>query len=61
MLDIFPDKLKIAKLFKKGDSKSFDHYRPISLLPSITKNEKVIYDQTYSYFQKYVYVFVINY
>ena len=52
---IFPDKLKIAKikpLFKKGDSKSFNNYRPISLLPSISKIfEKVLYDQTYSYFQ----------
>ena len=52
---IFPDKLKIAKikpLFKKGDSKAFNNYRPISLLPSISKIfEKVIYDQTYSYFQ----------
>ena len=51
----FPDKLKIVKikpLFKKGDSKSFNNYRPISLLPSISKIfEKVIYDQTYTYFQ----------
>ena len=53
----FPDKLKIAKikpLFKKGDSQSFNNYRPISLLPSKSKIfEKIIYDQTYSYFHFY--------
>ena len=53
---IFPDKLKIAKvkpIFKKGDTSSFSNYRPISLLPSISKIfEKAIYDQTYSYFQQ---------
>ena len=58
----FPYKLKIAKikpLFKKGDSKSFNNYRPISLLPSISKNfEKVIYDQTYTYFQNNIFTLV---
>ena len=53
---IFPDKLKIAKvkpIFKKGDISSFSNYRPISLLPPISKIfEKAIYDQTYSYFQQ---------
>ena len=37
---IFPSKLKIAKvlpLFKKGDPHLFDNYRPISLLPVISK------------------------
>ena len=46
---IFPDKLKIAKvkpLFKKREISSFNNYRPISLLPSISKIfEKAIYDQ----------------
>ena len=53
---IFPDKLKIAKikpLYKKGDKSNFNNYRPISLLPSISKIfEKVIFQQTYSYFEK---------
>ena len=52
---IFLDRLKLAKvkpIFKKDDKNSFTNYRPISLLPSISKNfEKVIYDQLYAYFQ----------
>ena len=45
---IFPDKLKIAKvipiLHMKGDPSLFENYRPISLLPSISKVlEKIIF------------------
>ena len=51
---IFPEKLKIAKvlpLFKKNDCKIMDNYRPISLLPAISKVfEKVVYNQSYTYF-----------
>ena len=51
---IFPEKLKIAKvipLFKKGNDRLFDNYRPISLLPSISKViEKIVYKQLYNYF-----------
>ena len=51
---IFPDKLKIAKvipLFKKGDKSIFSYYRPISLLPSISKLfEKVILSTTIQIF-----------
>ena len=53
---IFPYKLKVAKikpLYKKGDTSNFNNYRPISLLPSISKIfEKVIFQQTYSYFEQ---------
>ena len=53
---IFPEKLKIAKvipIFKKGDEELFSNYRPISILPAISKIiEKVIYQQIYSFFQQ---------
>ena len=51
---IFPDRLKIAKvipLFKKVDQHILDNYRPISLLPVISKVfEKIVFDQLYQYF-----------
>ena len=51
---IFPNKLKLAKvqpLFKKGDTTLLDNYRPISILPSLSKVfEKVVYKQLYDYF-----------
>ena len=50
----FPDLLKIAKvkpLFKRGDTALLNNYRPISLLPTISKVfERVIYSQLYAYF-----------
>ena len=50
---MFPDKLKIAKVIpihKKGDATAFNKYRPISLLPAISKVlEKIIYDQLSCY------------
>ena len=53
---IFPEKLKIARvipIFKKGDEELFSNYRPISILPAISKIiEKVIYQQIYSFFQR---------
>ena len=51
---IFPSKLKIAKvlpLYKKEDCHVFGNYRPISLLPTVSKIfEKVVYKQVYDYF-----------
>ena len=50
---IFPEALKIAKvkpLYKKGDNFCLNNYRPISLLPTISKNfERVMFTQLYSY------------
>ena len=48
---IFPSKLKIAKvipLHKKNEKDLLDNYRPISLLPSISKVfERIVYNQLY--------------
>ena len=42
---------KIKPLFKGGDKSLFSNYRPISLLPSLSKNfERVIFDQLLGYF-----------
>lgn len=53
---IFPDKLKIAKVtpvYKKDDETLFTNYRPISLLPTISKIfEKIIFNQMYTYFKE---------
>ncbi len=50
---VFPDKLKIAKvtpIFKKDDETLFTNYRPISILPSLSKIfEKIIFKQLYQY------------
>ena len=52
---IFPDKLNIAKvvpIFKKGDDTLPNNYRPISILPVISKViEKIICNQLSSYFE----------
>ena len=52
---IFPDRLKIAKVipvYKKDDAKMFENYRPISILPAISKIlEKTIFNQLHDYFQ----------
>ena len=52
--DIFPDSFKISKitpLFKKGDASLLSNYRPISLLPTISKIfKRILYNQLYEYF-----------
>ena len=56
-IGIFPDAFKLSKvipLFKKGDSSLLVNYRPISLLPTISKVfERVIHDQMYEYFNQF--------
>ena len=51
---VFPSQLKIAKvipIFKKDDNKIFNNYRPISLLPVLSKVvEKVICSQINNFF-----------
>ena len=52
---IFPDSLKIAKIipiFKKGDTEIIENYRPISILPAISKIfENILSLQIHEYFQ----------
>ena len=52
---IFPDYLKIAKVIpihKKDDDTLFDNYRPISILPAISKIfERVMFNQLHEYFK----------
>ena len=44
---------KIIPIFKKDDPSLFENYRPISLLPAISKVlEKLIFIQLYSYFNE---------
>ena len=50
---IIPDAFKVSNvmpIFKKGDCSHMSNYRPISLLPKISKIfERVIHDQMYKY------------
>ena len=53
---VFPQKLKIAKIipvYKKDDKHLFQNYRPISILPSISKLiEKCAFNRLYSFLSK---------
>ena len=52
----FPSEWKTAKvipLFKKGQRYLLDNYRPISILPVVSKlMERILYDQMYEYFDQ---------
>lgn len=52
---IFPDLMKMARvvpLFKKGDRESIGNYRPVSILPALSKIlEKVMSEQIIEYFE----------
>ena len=44
---------KIKPLFKKGDVTLLNNYRPISLLPCLSKIfERVLFNQQYEYFER---------
>ena len=51
-----PDEMKVSKikpLFKKGDVTLLNNYRPISLLPCVSKFfERVLFNQLYEYFDR---------
>ena len=57
---IFPDKLKISRIIpihKKDDIHIIDNYRPISLLPAISKIlEKISYNQFFAYLSQLKYI-----
>ena len=52
----YPDQMKIAKviaLFKGGDAKNIENYRPISLLPIINRIlEKIIYNRIFKFLDR---------
>lgn len=54
--NIFPDELKYAKvspLYKKGDKDDVSNYRPISILPTISKVfEKIIHERIVNFLEK---------
>lgn len=54
---VFPEKMKHARvsvLYKSGDRNIFSNYRPISILPVISKGlEKIIYQRVMSFCEKY--------
>ena len=52
----FPMEWKVARVtpfFKKGQRTMLDNYRPISILPVVSKlMERILYDQMYDYLKK---------
>ena len=54
---VFPSELKIAKvipIFKSGDKQQFSNYRPVSLLPSVSKIfERLMYNRISSFIHKH--------
>ena len=56
--DVFPDSLKIAKItpaHKKDEPTDKENYRPLSVLPLLSKVfERLLYDQLGEYLQKYL-------
>jgi hypothetical protein len=54
--DSFPMEWKVARvtpIFKKGQRTVLDNYRPISILPAVSKlMERILCDQMYEYLKK---------
>ena len=55
---VFPEELKnadVIPVFKKGSRNDIENYRPVSILPNISKIfERCIYKQLYSYFDNFL-------
>ena len=62
---VFPNKLKIARVIpvhKKNDDQLFENYRPISILPSISKIfEKIMHGQIYDHFTENDFLYANQY
>ena len=62
---VFPEKLKLAKIipvYKKNDKFLIENYRPISILPSISKVfEFAVHQQLYPYFISNNYLHISQY
>ena len=58
---LFPDELKIANvipLYKCDDLKLFNNYRPVSVLPSVSKVfERIVYNRLVTYLNEYKILF----
>ena len=65
MTSKFPSNLKLAKilpLIKKPNNFNIDNFRPISLLPSISKIiEKCVFLQIYEYFERHKLLYASQY
>ena len=61
---VFPDELKIGKiipLYKSGNKSVMSNYRPISILPTISKIfEKLLHKRIYEFFEKIMLYMIIN-
>ena len=62
---VFPNKLKVADItpiFKKGNATDVKNYRPISVLPPISKIfEKLLYMQMSTYFEQFLSPYLCGY
>ena len=62
---VFPSNLKIGKItpiHKKDEYNIFENYRPISILPTLSKIfEKIVHTQIYDYFQSNDLLFASQY
>ena len=60
----FPDAWKMARVtpvFKNGQRNLPENYRPISVLPTISKiMERILYDQLYNYLTKFEFLVTVN-
>ena len=61
---IFPSELKTAKvvpIFKSGDIMKFTNYRPVSVLPVLSKVlERLVYNRLLKFIDKYKFFIYIN-